>query len=173
MSENKNQNLDNLNKELSSLTQQEAEKKQAKPRKKSTPKQKVILTKGKRKDAIARARLTKGNGVIKINGVDINLIKPKEIRELILEPVNFSNITKEIAESSNILVNVKGGGVSGQAQAARNAIAKAIAAAANSDIVRKAYMRYDRELLIDDPRRVEPKKFLGPKARARFQTSYR
>jgi len=173
LSENKNQNLDNLNKELSSLTQQEAEKKQAKPRKKSTPKQKVILTKGKRKDAIARARLTKGNGVIKINGVDINLIKPKEIRELILEPVNFSNITKEIAESSNILVNVKGGGVSGQAQAARNAIAKAIAAAANSDIVRKAYMRYDRELLIDDPRRVEPKKFLGPKARARFQTSYR
>jgi small subunit ribosomal protein S9 len=173
LSENKNQNLDNLNKELGSLNQQEAEKKQAKPRKKSTPKQKVILTKGKRKDAIARARLTKGNGVIKINGVDINLIKPKEIRELILEPINFSNITKEIAESSNISVNVKGGGVSGQAQAARNAIAKAIAAAANSDIVKKAYMRYDRELLIDDPRRVEPKKFLGPKARARFQTSYR
>ena len=170
-----NQNIENLNKELGSLAPQaqaEGEKKAAKTRRRA-PKQKVVLTKGKRKEAVARAKLVKGNGIIKINGVSVELIKPVETRELILEPVNFSNITKEIASSSNIYVNVKGGGASGQAQAARNAIAKAIAAAANSDIVRKAYMRYDRTPLIDDVRQVEPKKFLGPKARARFQTSYR
>lgn len=168
------QNVENLNKELSSLAPKaaEGEKKQAKPRRKA-PKQKVIFVKSKRKNAVARARLTKGNGTIKINGKDVNLIKPVELRELILEPVNFSNITKEIAGSSDIIINVKGGGVSGQAQAARNAIAKAIAEAANSEIVRKAYMRYDRSLLVDDVRQVEPKKFLGPKARAKFQTSYR
>lgn len=168
-----NQNLEKLNKELGALAPQAEEKRRSAKPKKKAPKQKVIITKSKRKEAVARARLTKGNGKIKINGVDVNLIKPKELRELILEPVNFSNITKEIAESSDIIVNVKGGGASGQAQAARNAIAKAIAAASSSEIVRKAYMRYDRALLIDDARRVEPKKFLGPKARARFQTSYR
>jgi len=167
------QNLENINKELGSLAPQQAnEKKVAKPRRRA-PKQKVIITKGKRKDAIARARLTKGNGSIRINGKDVSLVQPIEIRELILEPVNFSNMTKEIAQSSSIDVNVKGGGISGQAQAVRSAIAKAIAAAANSEIIWKAYMRYDRTLLVDDVRQVEPKKFLGPKARARFQTSYR
>ena len=40
-------------------------------------------------------------------------------------------------------------------------------------MIRMECMRYDRIMLVDDPRRVEPKKFKGPKARARFQKSYR
>jgi small subunit ribosomal protein S9 len=92
---------------------------------------------------------------------------------MILEPVNISSITKEIASKSDISINVNGGGSSGQAQAARSALAKVITKAASSDVVRKMYMDYDRNLLVDDVRQVEPKKYKGPKARARFQKSYR
>ncbi|MDE1761770.1 MAG: 30S ribosomal protein S9 [Candidatus Micrarchaeota archaeon] len=123
--------------------------------------------------AIARARLTKGAGRVTINNVNISLFKPKEVRELILEPIQFSSLTREIANSSDIKVTVQGGGASGQAQAVRTAIAKAIAGASNSEIIKDAYMKYDRNMLVDDVRQVEPKKFLGTKARARFQKSYR
>ncbi len=171
------QNLENLNKELESIgpqqPQSEEQKKPAKQRRRVPPKQKVIITKGKRKRAIARVRLMKGNGRMTINNIDINTFKPREIRELIMESVNFSPLTKEIFESSDIKVNVSGGGASGQAQAARVAIAKAIAEASSTDVVEKAFMKYDRMLLVDDVRRVEPKKYKGPKARARFQKSYR
>jgi len=166
--------LENLNKELSAITSTPAmEEPKTKKKRTSRVKLKVILTKGKRKVAVARVRIVKGESSITINGKDINLLKPREIRELILEPVNFSNLTREIADSHNIKINVHGGGFSGQAQAARTALAKAIASAASSDVVAKAYMKYDRHMLVDDVRQVEPKKFKGPKARARFQTSYR
>ncbi len=171
------QNLENLNKELESIGPQqpmpEEQKKVAKPRRRAPTKQKVVITRGKRKRAVARVRLIKGNGRITINNISISAIKPMEIRELIMEPVNFSPLTKEVAASSDIKVNVNGGGISGQAQAARVAIAKAIAGASSSDVIEKAYMKYDRTLLVDDVRRVESKKYKGPKARARFQKSYR
>ena len=82
-------------------------------------------------------------------------------------------MTQEIAAGSDISINVHGGGSSGQAQAARSALAKVISKAAGSDVVKKMYMDYDRTMLVDDVRQVEPKKFKGPKARARFQKSYR
>ena len=75
--------------------------------------------------------------------------------------------------SSKISVQVNGGGISGRAQAARSAIAKTLVGASESETLKRQYMSYDRNLLVDDHRRVEPKKFLGPKARARKQTSYR
>ncbi|MGA3020765.1 MAG: 30S ribosomal protein S9 [Candidatus Micrarchaeales archaeon] len=170
--------LDNLNKELASLTTQPEPqvKSQAKKtvRRKSVPKKnKPIVEKARRKMAIARARLIPGNERITFNKFDISVVKPKELREMILEPVNISSITKEIASGSDISINVHGGGSSGQAQAARSALAKVIAKAAASDVVRKMYIDYDRNLLVDDIRQVEPKKFKGPKARARFQKSYR
>ncbi len=173
--------FDNLNKELENIAPGKAvaapdEKKKAaapKAKKKTAAKPKVILTTGKRKRAIARVRLIKGNGTIRINRMGIHTVEPLELRDLILEPVNFSQQTKEIANSSNIDVAIHGGGTSSQAGAARTAIAKAIAEAANGDSVAKAFMKYDRTLMVDDIRKVEPKKFLGPKARARFQKSYR
>lgn len=174
--EEQNAGIERLNREMAGVVPQQAEavkEKKTRPKRKVSPKPKVILAVSKRKRAIARARLIKGTGMILVNGININNIKPKEIRELMLEPVSFSNLTRSVVELSNIKVDVHGGGASGQAQAVRSAIAKAIADAYPSDVVRKSYMRYDRTLLVDDSRRVEPKKFLGPKARARFQTSYR
>lgn len=166
--------IDTSNKELVIInTAEKKEKKVAAPRKRASKKPKVIMTKSRRKRAVARARLMPGIAKITINRSDIRTVKPREIMEMILEPINVSSITKGIADSSDISINVRGGGASGQAQAARSALAKAIAEASQSDVVKKQYIDYDRTLLVDDVRQVEPKKYLGPKARARFQKSYR
>ncbi len=169
--------LENLNKELAGIgkqTQQEAkaEGKKAAPRRRT---QKLVMEKARRKMAMARARLVQNdsNVAITINGFDVSTIKPKEMRDFILEPVNLSEATKAIAGKSNISILVTGGGASGQAQAARSALAKAILKASGSDSIKKLYIDYDRVLLVNDPRQVEPKKYKGPKARARFQKSYR
>ena len=152
----------------------EKPKKASRSRKKPAKKAaKVITVKSKRKRSIARGVGKPGSGIIRINGMNAMTIKPEEIRHEILRPVYFNEITKGIADGLDISINVKGGGISGRAQASGSAIAKLISEFAGSDTVRKEYMRYDRHLLKDDARRVEPKKFLGPKARARNQTSYR
>lgn len=174
---------EDLDKELASLSQEKApaavkgvkKATAAKPRKKAgAAKVKIVTSKGKRKEAIARASLRPGTGRLVINKVNISFVKPKELRDLITEPIGLTSVAKEIANSSDISVRIKGGGQSGQAQAARTAIANAILKASGSnETLRKAYMDYDRTILIDDYRRVEPKKFKGPKARARFQKSYR
>ena len=174
---NDEKNLDNLNKELASLGSQQPAKPQVKravrKRTVTRARPKTIVEKSRRKTAIARARLVPGKERITVNRVDIRVLKPKELRELILEPVNVSGTTREIAGNADISISVRGGGASGQAQAARSALAKVIAKAAPGDAVRKMYMEYDRTLIVDDVRQVEPKKYKGPKARARFQKSYR
>jgi small subunit ribosomal protein S9 len=175
---NDEKNLDNLNRELAGVVAQQQAKPKAKraPAKRAGPARKkpnVIITMARRKTSIARASLAPGMERVTVNRVDIKAIKPRLMRELILEPINVSGATREIASGSDISITVRGGGVSGQAQAARSAIAKAIAKAAPDDSVRKEYYAYDRAMMVDDVRRVEPKKYKGPKARARFQKSYR
>ncbi len=134
---------------------------------------KAVMAGGKRKEAVARATLRSGIGRLRLNGVDVSIIKPAEIREIILEPLHISEAAAKIARASDIDISVYGGGISGQAQASRNALAKVILKASESEEIRMTYRNYDRRILADDSRRVEPKKFEGPKARARFQTSYR
>ena len=175
---NDEKSLDNLNKELASLGTPQPAKPQVKRavRKRavsSKSKPQALIEKSRRKMAIARATLVPGKDRITFNKMDVRVMKPKELRELILEPVNVSEVTREIASNSDISITVRGGGSSGQAQAARSALAKVIAKAAPGDVVRKAYIDYDRTLMVDDVRQVEPKKYKGPKARARFQKSYR
>jgi small subunit ribosomal protein S9 len=79
----------------------------------------------------------------------------------------------DIAESVDIDVIVKGGGIIGQANAARTAIARGIVDWTNDTNLRDSYMAYDRNLLVNDSRQKETKKFGGPGARARYQKSYR
>ncbi len=176
--------LENLDKELETLYQPKVAQAKAQPKRAAASAKtvrakkaakKIVLSKGKRKRAVARTTLVPGgSGRITINGVDVNLIKPKEIRELMVEAITSAKAAGDLAAGSDIFVNSKGGGFSGQAQAIRTSIAKALVKASPSpDSLRSFYMEYDRNLLIDDTRRVEPKKFKGPKARARFQTSYR
>ncbi|MEM0200887.1 MAG: 30S ribosomal protein S9 [Candidatus Micrarchaeaceae archaeon] len=158
--------------EITKQTKKSSSKKTTTKKTKSSTK--VFVERAKRKEAIARASIyEKGNGEIYLNGVDIKTIKPKEIKEIVLEPLNISPMAMELAMKSKIKINVHGGGVSGRAQAARNALAKAILKASGSDELKHIFMQYDRNILVDDYRRVEPKKYKGPKARARFQKSYR
>jgi small subunit ribosomal protein S9 len=171
--------LDNLNKELATVIpqaapqQKQATKKAPAKRRAVSKKNKPVTESARRKMAVARASLVPGTARITINSFDISTVKPRELREMILEPVNISSLTKDIAGKSDIGIVVYGGGSSGQAQAARSVLAKVIAKASTSDVIKKMYMDYDRTLLVDDVRQVEPKKFKGPKARARFQKSYR
>ncbi len=134
---------------------------------------KHVLVHAKRKEAVARASIKEGTGIVRINGFDINTFRQKELVSVMLEPIKMSDITSDLASRMDINVNVSGGGFSSQAQAARNAIAKGIIEYTGSESIRKLYASHSKYLLTDDYRRVEPKKYKGPKARARFQTSYR
>ena len=148
-------------------------KKRAPARKRAQNSEKIIVVSGRRKRSISRARIMRGAGSIRVNVVPITVIEPEELRMLMLEPVFVSPLTREAMHKADIDVSVEGGGKVSQAQAVRNSIAKALAEFSEGDVVRKEFLKYDRTVLVDDNRRVEPKKYLGPKARARFQTSYR
>ena len=146
-----------------------ASAKRSQPRKK----ERIVTSKSKRKESVARASAKAGTGLVRVNGVNASVIEPLEIREMMLESLSLSGLGNSISKKVDITVNVRGGGYSAQAQAVRSAIARCIAELDEGGSVRKEFMAFDRSLVVDDFRRVEPKKFLGPKARARFQTSYR
>jgi small subunit ribosomal protein S9 len=146
---------------------QKTRRKRAAPKKAAT---KVFVARGKRKESVARATITAGKGVIRINSQNIDSLNNPYVREIIREPMRY--IGPE-ANTVNISVNVNGGGAMGQAQAARTAIANALTLYFEEMNLRQKFIEIDRSLVIEDTRRVEPKKFRGPKARARFQKSYR
>ena len=129
---------------------------------------KGIVTRGKRKEATARASIRDGHGTVRINSLKLEAIQSPYVRDIIAEPLRFVDASKY-----DISINVNGGGTMGQAQAARTAIARALVEKTGDAELKKKMLEYDRSLLVEDSRRVEPKKFLGPKARARFTTSYR
>jgi small subunit ribosomal protein S9 len=132
---------------------------------------KVLTTSGKRKTAIARATVRKGTGVIRVNKVPVGIVEPELVRLKISEPLLIAG--SEITKMLDINVDVRGGGVMGQAEAARCAIARCIVNWTNDVALRDAYMAHDRNLLVNDVRQKLPKNYGGPGARAKFQKSYR
>lgn len=130
----------------------------------------VIITSGKRKTAIARAITRKGNGQITINGYPVEFHPVELLRNKIKEPLDLLG---EKASTMNIEVKVSGGGLTGQADASRTAIAKGIIEFLKDDSIEEMYRQYDRTLLVNDIRRKLPKKPAGPGARAKKQKSYR
>ncbi len=144
-------------------------KKEKKPRRKKAKGVKAELARGKRKTSIARAVVREGSGRIRVNSMLSSSIPNRFARELIEEPLRLAGPE---GSKVDIYVNVCGGGEMGQAQASRTAIARALAQYFGEGL-KKAYEEADKYLLNEDPRRVEPKKYKGRKARARFQKSYR
>jgi len=136
-----------------------------------------IIASGKRKMAVARAIIMPGNGKITLNRV--SYLHLEMIRRLIIEePIRIAK--ENIGELNyDIEVTMRGGGQEGQIEAARLAIAKAIVAilkkedAKKAEQLRKAYMMYDKTLLVADIRRKEAYKPGDSKARAKRQKSYR
>jgi len=134
-------------------------------------KKKGITSKAKKKEAIANAIIKKGTGIVRINKKKLSTIEPEYIQEFIKEPLELAG---DITNTVDISVVVKGGGVVSQAVASRASIAKVILELLkNDEKLKKKFLAYDRMLLVDDARRVEPKKQLGPKARAKKQASKR
>lgn len=138
-------------------------------------KEKVVLTMGRKKTAIARVTLREGVGDIKVNGVPLTILKPEAAREIMLEPIYIAQdvLGKNFEYGINITVNANGGGVMGQAYATRTAVGKALVRWSGNDKLKKAYLDYDRSLIIDDVRIKEPKKYLRKGARAKPIKSYR
>ncbi len=133
-------------------------------------KRKNIYTKGKKKEAKARAAIAAGKGIVRLNHRNIATIPQKYVRQFIQEPLDLAG---DLSPTVDIDVEVHGGGFVGQAVAARTAIAKALVDYSHDEKLRKRFLAYDRLLLVDDSRRVEPKKPLGIKARKRKQLSKR
>jgi small subunit ribosomal protein S9 len=131
----------------------------------------LILTTGKKKTAIARAITRPGNGKIRINKIPLEIYEPELCRWKVMEPVLLAG--PEIINKIDVNIDVKGGGLMGQTDAVRTALAKAIAEWTDKPEIKRKFLDYDRMLLVSDARRKEPKKFGGRGARRRFQKSYR
>ena len=131
---------------------------------------KVSLASGKRKTAIARATVTKGSGVIRVNSRPVEILEPELARLKILEPLKLAG--KKV-DGVDITVNVQGGGVIGQADAVRTAIARGLVQYLNDPDLESLYRDYDRTLIVPDTRRKLPKNPLGRGARKKRQKSYR
>jgi len=131
----------------------------------------VTNTSGKKKTAVARATVTDGSGKVRINSQPVELVEPELARLKMTEPFRIAE--DELRDGVDIDVTVQGGGFSGQADAARTAIARGLVQHTNDAELREAYMSFDRSLLVNDVRQSEPKKWGGPGARARYQKSYR
>jgi small subunit ribosomal protein S9 len=126
----------------------------------------VTNTSGRRKTAVARIYLKEGNGTITVNGKDHKVYFPTLPLQYI---VNQSFEVSELIGQYDVTVNVTGGGVTGQAQAVRLAIAKAIV---ELDAEKKPALRA-KGLMTRDMRMVERKKPGRKKARKKFQFSKR
>jgi len=131
---------------------------------------KVINTSGKRKTAVARAAVVKGSGKVRVNKVPLEIIEPELARLKMVEPLHIAG---KRAEKLDISVSVSGGGVYGQADAVRTAIARAILEYTEDAELKEQYTAYDRTLLVNDTRVKESKKPLGRGARKKRQKSYR
>jgi len=121
---------------------------------------------GRRKNATARVRLVPGKGQITVNKRELLDYFRREVLKMVIEQ---PMIATDTLGKFNITANITGGGLTGQAEALRLGITRAL-------------LKWNEELrpelraggfLTRDPRRVERKKYGRPKARKRFQFSKR
>jgi len=127
---------------------------------------------GKRKTAKARASIEEGEGTLRINSRPLHTL-PEMSQQRIKEPLTIAG--EEIVGDLEIEVNAHGGGVQGQAEAIRMAIARALVEYTDSDDLERDFRDYDRNMLVEDPRRTETRKpsQSSKGARHKQQKSYR
>ncbi|MEI6731883.1 MAG: 30S ribosomal protein S9 [archaeon] len=132
---------------------------------------KETIVSGKRKTAVAKLRIMAGTGKVSYNFLPyteltlfhkLALAEPIRIYEREIGPMKY-----------DITIKTLGGGKEGQIQAARLAIARALLQMSSSDTLKKAYITYDRNIIVEDARRKEARKPGDSKARAKRQKSYR
>ncbi len=126
----------------------------------------IVGATGKRKSAVARVRLQPGNGTITVNGRTLEDYFPREVSRMIIhQPFEVVSGMGRY----DIQANIHGGGLSGQADALRHGIARALEKfdEGNRGPLKK------KGLLTRDARKKEGKKYGQKGARARFQFSKR
>jgi small subunit ribosomal protein S9 len=125
-----------------------------------------VRTTGRRKSAVASVRLAPGSGTITVNDRSLEDYFPRDTSRMrILEPFELT----ETVGQYDLVVKVKGGGVSAQADAVRQGISRALTV--TSEGLRPALRK--EGMLTRDPREVERKKYGHHKARKRPQYSKR
>jgi small subunit ribosomal protein S9 len=121
---------------------------------------------GRRKESTARVRLFKGSGAIQINKLDLKTYFGRAtLRMLVLQPLEATNLTQKV----DVIANVRGGGLAGQAGAIRHGISRALV---DFDETLKSFLRRG-DYLTRDQRMKERKKYGRRGARRRFQFSKR
>ena len=126
----------------------------------------VVNSLGRRKTAVARVYVSKGKGEIEINNKDYKTYFPTGTLQYVV--TQALNILKS-ADKFDIKVNVKGGGITGQAEAVRLGIARALV---EMDPANKPALKAE-SLMTRNPKMVERKKPGQKKARKKFQFSKR
>ena len=125
-----------------------------------------LLATGRRKDATARVQLFQGTGVIQVNKRDIaQYFGRPTLQMLVRQPLEATQLNDKV----NVIANVNGGGLAGQAGAVRQAISRALV---RFDETLKTLLRRG-DYLTRDPRMKERKKYGRKGARRRFQFSKR
>jgi small subunit ribosomal protein S9 len=132
---------------------------------------KTVVASGKRKSAVARAVVRQGTGKILINNRMLEYYEPVISRMKLQEPLLLAG---DGASKVDVSIDVNGGGITSQADAARLALAKGLVTFLHDKKLEKTYLEYDRHLLVADVRRKEVRKpNRHGKARAAVQKSYR
>jgi small subunit ribosomal protein S9 len=130
----------------------------------------ITNTSGKRKTAVARATVRGGTGLVRINSKPLGIWTPELAKLKMMEPLQLA---PERAAKVDIDISVSGGGVMGQAEAARTAIANGLVDFFHDEELERLFKTTDRSLMVSDPRRKLAKKPLGRGARKKRQKSYR
>ncbi len=126
----------------------------------------TVNTIGRRKTSIARVILSEGSGAITVNGVEGKEYFPITVQQFKLQqPFKLTGTEGKY----DVTVTVDGGGITGQVEAVRLGIARALV---EVDAAHKPALKAE-ELMTRDPRAVERKKFGRKKARKRYQFSKR
>ena len=126
----------------------------------------VINALGRRKAAVARVYVREGSGKIVINKRELENYFPSQILQFVVkQPLS----TLDVVEKYDIMINLDGGGIKGQAEAARLGIARALVKINSED---KPALRAEG-FMTRDSRVVERKKPGQPGARKKFQFSKR
>ncbi len=126
----------------------------------------LALGTGRRKTSVARIYLREGSGKITVNGKEVEAyFANPSLVFMVKQPLDVTDTLNKF----DLVINVKGGGISGQAGACRHGIARALSSYDDTNI---RPLRANG-FLTRDPRMVERKKYGQPGARRKFQFSKR
>lgn len=132
----------------------------------------AVHTSGKRKTAKARATVKEGSGTLRVNSRPLDVLEDS-MKNMVEEPLRIAG--EEVYGNLQIQIEVEGGGKNGQAEAARMAVARGLVEHTDSDELERQFLDYDRNMLVEDPRRTETHKpsQSSKGARHKQQKSYR